>query len=59
MQDTKGCIGSQHRGRRGGAPRRVPMGDARGLPVNPQLVIVAASLALWTMIIAACTIVIG
>lgn len=35
------------------------MGDARGVPINPQLVIVAASLALWTIIISACAVVIG
>jgi hypothetical protein len=33
------------------------MGDERGVSVNPQLVIIAASLALWTMIIAACSVV--
>jgi len=32
-------------------PRRVPIGDARGTSWNPQLLIVAASLALWTIII--------
>jgi hypothetical protein len=35
------------------------MGDARGVPVNPQLMIIAASLALWTVIISACAVVIG
>jgi hypothetical protein len=34
------------------------MGDERGISVNPQLIIIAASLALWTMIIAVCTVVI-
>ena len=59
MQDTKSCIGSQYQGSRRGTPRRVPMSDARGMSVNPHLVVVAASLALWAMIIAACSVVIG
>lgn len=37
------------------SPRRVPIGDARGTPAHPQLVIGTLSLMLWTLIIAACT----
>lgn len=59
MQETKSCIGSQYQGSRRGLPRRVPMSDARGMSVNPQLMVVAASLALWAMILAACSALIG
>jgi hypothetical protein len=34
------------------------MDDGRGISANPQLVIIAASLALWTIIIAGFTLVI-
>ena len=57
MHDTESYVASPIEGRRRPSPRRVPMGDERGVSVNPQLVIIAASLALWTVIIAACTIV--
>jgi hypothetical protein len=33
--------------------------SARGTTVNPHLMIVAVSLALWVMIIASCSMVIG
>jgi hypothetical protein len=33
--------------------------SARGTSANPQLVIFAASLALWVMIIASCSVIIG
>lgn len=34
------------------------MGDERGVSINPQLLMIAASLALWTIIIAGFTLVI-
>ena len=58
MHDTKSCVASPIRGGRRPSPRRVPIGDERGISVNPQLIIIAASLALWTMIIAGFTLVI-
>lgn len=33
------------------APRRVPIGDERGTSVQPQLLVFAASLLLWALII--------
>ena len=59
MQDAKSRIGSQYHGSMRGLPRRVPMNDARGISVNPKLVLAAASLALWAIIIAACSAVFG
>jgi hypothetical protein len=59
MQDTKSCIGSQYQGTTRAMARRAPMTDARGMSVSPHLVVIAASLALWAMIIAACSVVIG
>lgn len=39
--------------------RRVPIGDARGAPPHSQLIILAGSLALWTIIVASCSLVFG
>ncbi|MEZ5860315.1 MAG: hypothetical protein R3D25_02455 [Geminicoccaceae bacterium] len=39
--------------------RRVPIGSENGTPPHPQLIIVAASLALWTIIIASCSFLLG
>ncbi len=39
--------------------RRVPIGATNGAPPHPQLIIVAASLALWTIIIASCSFLLG
>ncbi len=39
--------------------RRIPIGAASGTPPHPQLIIVAASLALWTIIIASFSFLLG
>ncbi len=59
MQDTKRCIGSTYQRSESGSPGRVAVGDARATSLCPHLIIFAASLALWVMIIAACSVVIG
>jgi len=59
MRDTKSCIGSQCQGTTRGLPKRVPMNDSRGVSVNPNLLLIAVSLALWVMIIGSCSIVFG
>ena len=55
MHDGNSCVASTVQEARAGparkAPRRVPIGDERGTSAQPQLLILAASLLLWTLII--------
>lgn len=61
MHDRNGCVASTVQEARTGftrpAPRRVPIGDKRGTSAQPQLLILAASLLLWTLIITTASIV--
>jgi hypothetical protein len=59
MHDNKSCIGSSYQGSKRGLSSRTVAVSARGTTVNPHLMIVAVSLALWVMIIASCSMVIG
>jgi hypothetical protein len=59
MHDNNSCIGSTYQGSKRGPSARVAVASARGTSVSPHLIVIAASLALWVMIIAACSKVIG
>jgi hypothetical protein len=61
MQDRNVCVASTVQEATTGftrpVPRRVPIGDKRGTSAQPQLLVLAASLLLWTLIITTATIV--
>jgi hypothetical protein len=61
MHDRNGCVASRVQEAKSGftrpAPRRVPIGDKRGISAQPQLLILAASLLLWTVISTTATLV--
>lgn len=63
MHDRNGCVASTVQEATSGftrpAPRRVPIGDKRGTSAQPQLLILAASLLLWTLIITTATVVLS
>lgn len=61
MYDRNGCVASSIDGPNKGferpVRRRVPIGDERGSSAQPQLLILAASLLLWAVIITTATVV--
>jgi hypothetical protein len=59
MHDNESCIGSSYQGNKKGSSGREAAANASGTSVSPHLMIFAVSLALWVMIIAACSMVLG
>ena len=59
MDPQKRCAASSYPSAIRRTPRRVPLGDERGANGNSQLIILAVSLALWTLIIGVYKLMIG
>jgi hypothetical protein len=51
MEHKSGCLASTRSGAGRRASGRTPVGNGQNTSWSPQLLIVAASLALWTLII--------
>ncbi len=58
MQETKGGIRGASRFGGKHLPGQVAVRDTRDGSINPQLFVFTVSLALWTAIIAACTMIV-